>query len=102
VPGHREQRPARINRQNVAEAADARVVTQLPELVAHRPGTEEHDLNLSNILTDGAQITGVVDWDEFGLGSRALDLVALALDCERAGEHAAADRLRVRPARSEE
>jgi hypothetical protein len=29
-----------------------------------------NDLNVSNILTDGDQITGVVDWDEFGLGSR--------------------------------
>jgi hypothetical protein len=52
-----------------------------------------NDLNLSNILTDGERITGVVDWDEFGLGSRALDLVALALDCERGRDHAAADRL---------
>jgi len=41
-----------------------------------------NDLNLSNVLSDGARITGVVDWDEFGLGSRALDLVALAFDCE--------------------
>jgi hypothetical protein len=57
-----------------------------------------NDLNLSNILTDGALITGVVDWDEFGLGSRALDLVALALDCERGGGHAAADRLLARAA----
>jgi hypothetical protein len=40
----------------------------------------------------------VVDWDEFGLGSRALDLVALALDCERRGDHAAADRLLARAA----
>jgi len=30
-----------------------------------------NDLNLPNILTGGALITGVVDWDEFGLGSRA-------------------------------
>jgi aminoglycoside phosphotransferase (APT) family kinase protein len=52
-----------------------------------------NDLNLSNILTDGDQITGVVDWDEFGLGSRALDLVVLALDCQERGAHAAADRL---------
>jgi aminoglycoside phosphotransferase (APT) family kinase protein len=37
-----------------------------------------NDLTLSNILTDGEKITGVVDWDEFGLGSRALDLIALA------------------------
>jgi aminoglycoside phosphotransferase (APT) family kinase protein len=52
-----------------------------------------NDLNLSNILTDGERITGVVDWDEFGLGSRALDLVVLALDCEQLGDRAAADRL---------
>jgi len=58
-----------------------------------------NDLNLSNILTDGALITGVVDWDEFGLGCRALDLVALAMDCERSGGHAAADRLLARAAR---
>jgi aminoglycoside phosphotransferase (APT) family kinase protein len=58
-----------------------------------------NDLNLSNILTDGARITGVVDWDEFGPGSRALDLIALAIDCERGGDHAAADRLLARAAR---
>jgi hypothetical protein len=52
-----------------------------------------NDLNLSNILTDGERITGVVDWDEFGLGSRALDLVVPALDCEQLGAPAAADRL---------
>jgi aminoglycoside phosphotransferase (APT) family kinase protein len=57
-----------------------------------------NDLNLSNILTDGARITGVVDWDEFGLGSRALDLTALAVDCERGGDHATADRLLARAA----
>ncbi len=57
-----------------------------------------NDLNLSNILTDGTKITGVVDWDEFGLGSRALDLIALAVDCERCGDHAAADRLLARAA----
>ncbi|MBV9854775.1 MAG: aminoglycoside phosphotransferase family protein [Streptosporangiaceae bacterium] len=57
-----------------------------------------NDLNLSNVLTDGARITGVVDWDEFGLGSRALDLVALAVDCEQCGDHAAADRLLARAA----
>jgi Ser/Thr protein kinase RdoA (MazF antagonist) len=57
-----------------------------------------NDLNLSNVLTDGARITGVVDWDEFGLGSRALDLVALAFDCERGGDHVAADRLLARAA----
>jgi hypothetical protein len=57
-----------------------------------------NDLNLSNVLTDGTLITGVVDWDEFGLGSRALDLVALAVDCERCGDRASADRLLARAA----
>jgi hypothetical protein len=52
-----------------------------------------NDLNLSDILTDGTRITGVVDWDEFALGRRALDLVVLSLDCERASDHAAAERL---------
>jgi aminoglycoside phosphotransferase (APT) family kinase protein len=59
-----------------------------------------NDLNLSNILTDGERITGVVDWDEFGLGSRALDLVALALDCQQLGDQAAADRLLARAAQA--
>ncbi|MGH3288633.1 MAG: phosphotransferase [Streptosporangiaceae bacterium] len=57
-----------------------------------------NDLNPSNVLTDGTLITGVVDWDEFGLGSRALDLVALAVDCERRSDRAAADRLLARAA----
>jgi aminoglycoside phosphotransferase (APT) family kinase protein len=48
-----------------------------------------NDLNLSNVLIDGARITGVVDWDGFGLGCRALDLVALAIDCEQCGDHLA-------------
>jgi phosphotransferase family enzyme len=57
-----------------------------------------NDLNLSNILADGARITGVVDWDEFGLGTRALDLIALAVDCERRGDRAATGRLLARAA----
>jgi aminoglycoside phosphotransferase (APT) family kinase protein len=52
-----------------------------------------NDLNLSNVLSDGILITGVVDWDEFGLSSRALDLVALAFDCAQLGDSAAVDRL---------
>ncbi len=52
-----------------------------------------NDLNLSNVLSDGTRITGVVDWDDFGLGSRALDLVALAFDCAQLGDWAATDRL---------
>lgn len=57
-----------------------------------------NDLNLSNILTDGETITGVVDWDEFALGSRALDLTVLALDCQERGAPAAAARLLTRAA----
>lgn len=52
-----------------------------------------NDLHLSNVLTDGERITGVIDWDEFGLGTRALDLVVLGFDCFRIGEHRAADRV---------
>ena len=52
-----------------------------------------NDLNLSNILSDGETITGVVDWDEFGLNSRATDLTALAFDCERQGDSDTADQL---------
>jgi aminoglycoside phosphotransferase (APT) family kinase protein len=49
-------------------------------------------------LTDGARITGVVDWDGFGLGCRALDLIALAVDYEQRGDRGAADRLLARAA----
>jgi aminoglycoside phosphotransferase (APT) family kinase protein len=52
-----------------------------------------NDLHLSNVLTDGERITGVVDWDEFGLGTRALDLVVLGFDCYRIGEQRAAMRM---------
>jgi len=52
-----------------------------------------NDLNLSNILSDGETITGVVDWDEFALNSRASDLTALAFDCERLGDSDTADLL---------
>jgi Phosphotransferase enzyme family len=51
-----------------------------------------NDLNLTNVLADGHRITGVVDWDEFGLNSRGADLAALAFDCELLGETACADR----------
>ena len=72
------------------------VVSSLRTAVASR--LAHNDLNLSNVLTDGTRITGVVDWDEFGLGSRALDLVALAVDCEERGDSAAADGLLARAA----
>jgi aminoglycoside phosphotransferase (APT) family kinase protein len=38
------------------------------------------DLNLTNVLTDGRTITGVVDWDEIGLNSRAADLTSILFD----------------------
>jgi Ser/Thr protein kinase RdoA (MazF antagonist) len=38
------------------------------------------DLNLTNILTDRREITGVVDWDEIGLNSRAADLTSILFD----------------------
>jgi phosphotransferase family enzyme len=56
------------------------------------------DLNLTNVLTADGRITGIVDWDELGLGCRAGDLVALAVDCERDGNAAAAAALLARAA----
>jgi Ser/Thr protein kinase RdoA (MazF antagonist) len=41
------------------------------------------DLNLSNVLADNGVITGVVDWDHIGVGSRALDLTSLLFDWQR-------------------
>jgi aminoglycoside phosphotransferase (APT) family kinase protein len=38
------------------------------------------DLNRTNIMTDGHTITGVVDWDEIGLNSRAADLTSILFD----------------------
>jgi len=72
-------------------------------LAGTRPGLRlpardftNNDLNLSNILSDGQHITGIVDWDEFRLGSRAIDLVVLAFDCAREGTGEMADRLLAR------
>ena len=33
-----------------------------------------HDFNLSNVLVDGSNVQGVVDWDDAGRGCRAQDL----------------------------
>jgi aminoglycoside phosphotransferase (APT) family kinase protein len=41
------------------------------------------DLNLGNVLARGGAITGVVDWDAIGLGSRAVDLTGLLCDWQR-------------------
>jgi len=51
------------------------------------------DLNLTNVLVGGGEISGVVDWDHLGLGSRAVDLTSLLFDWQRlrlADEDAAA------------
>jgi aminoglycoside phosphotransferase len=50
-----------------------------------------NDFNLTNILADGDEITGVVDWDEFGVNTRATDLTALAFDCVRQPPKGSAD-----------
>jgi hypothetical protein len=41
------------------------------------------DLNLTNVLVHDGTITGVVDWDHIGVGSRATDLTGLLFDCHR-------------------
>jgi Ser/Thr protein kinase RdoA (MazF antagonist) len=50
-----------------------------------------NDLNFTNVLTDGKTITGVVDWDEMGINTRAVDLAAIADDVAR---HAGSDAAR--------
>jgi hypothetical protein len=42
-----------------------------------------HDLGLSNVLARGGQITGVVDWDDAGTGSRAVDLASVLFEWHR-------------------
>ena len=49
------------------------------------------DLNLSNVLVHDGRITGVVDWDDIGVGSCATDLAGLLFDWHRlqfTGDHA--------------
>ena len=41
------------------------------------------DLNLTNVLCDQGTISGVVDWDDVGIGSRASDLTSLLFDWHR-------------------
>jgi Phosphotransferase enzyme family len=48
------------------------------------------DLNLTNVLEHDRRITGVVDWDDIGVGSRATDLTGLLFDWHRlqfTGDH---------------
>jgi aminoglycoside phosphotransferase (APT) family kinase protein len=42
-----------------------------------------HDFSLSNILMDGSVVTGVLDWEAAGRGSRALDLTTLLFEWHR-------------------
>jgi aminoglycoside phosphotransferase len=49
------------------------------------------DLNLTNVLAEGGAITGVVDWDAIGCGSRASDLAGLLFDRRRLRLGAAGD-----------
>jgi aminoglycoside phosphotransferase (APT) family kinase protein len=51
-----------------------------------------HDFGLSNVLARDGAVTGVVDWDDAGTGSRATDLASLLFDWHRlrlAGRQAA-------------
>jgi hypothetical protein len=41
------------------------------------------DLNLTNVLATAGVITGVVDWDDLGVGCRAVDLAGLLFDWYR-------------------
>ena len=41
------------------------------------------DLNVSNMLASNGQVTGVIDWDALGYGSRASDLAGLIFDWHR-------------------
>lgn len=42
-----------------------------------------HDFGIENILGGGDGVSGVVDWDHAGYGSRALDLTSLLFDWQR-------------------
>src|SRR5207248_1279077 len=73
-----------------AEAAAPETSRRLQAFVeparGHRlPGGDlvHEDLNLTNVLAEGGTITGVVDWDAIGYGSRASDLAGLLFDWHR-------------------
>jgi Ser/Thr protein kinase RdoA (MazF antagonist) len=82
---------------DATEAAAPRTARRLRDFLApawgHRlpAGDLVHeDLSLANVLVDGGVISGVVDWDAAGIGSRAIDLAALLFDWHRlrlAGDH---------------
>jgi Ser/Thr protein kinase RdoA (MazF antagonist) len=45
-----------------------------------------HDFNLSNILVHNGAVSGIVDWQDAGRGSRALDLATLLFEWHRLQE----------------
>ena len=45
-----------------------------------------HDFNLSNILLHNGSVSGVVDWQDAGRGSRALDFAAMLFEWHRIQE----------------
>ncbi|MDG6105484.1 phosphotransferase [Dactylosporangium aurantiacum] len=49
------------------------------------------DLNLGNVLTDGGRITGLVDLENLGVGSRAVDAARLAYEWHTHGAPGLAD-----------
>jgi Ser/Thr protein kinase RdoA (MazF antagonist) len=83
-----------------AEAAAPKTTRRLREFLEPAWGYRlpvadvvHHDLNLTNVLAHLGTITGVVDWDDAGLGSRATDLTTLLFEWHRlrlAGEPAPA------------
>ena len=73
-----------------AEAAAPRTSRRLRAFLepvwGHRlPGGDlvHGDLNLTNVLASNGVITGVVDWDDLGVGCRAVDHAGLLLDWHR-------------------
>lgn len=70
--------------------AAADVCARLDGLVAPVRGVEleradfvHHDLNLSNVLAVDGRVSGVVDWEGGGFGTRAVDLACLLFEGER-------------------
>jgi Phosphotransferase enzyme family len=64
----------------LAEGDPGEVIVKLS---ANPFAPERARFDLSNVLTRDGVITGIVDWDHIGLGSRALDLTSLLFDWQR-------------------
>ena len=71
---------------DVAPQTMSRLSRFLEPAFGHRlPATDfvHGDLNITNVLARDGRITGVVDWDDVGLGSRAFDLTSVLFDWQR-------------------